>query len=315
MTRLVAFLAVALVLAGCGGANSAIRDEGVAAAGDKAVLSPATATDATTTPVQPVAPAPGVAFVYLLRYNQPEPTRRSVPNDMSIPESSIRELLAGPTLAEMTLHYSTAIPHGARLLDYAVTDRIAIIDVSALPQVQGENDSEALLALYQIVYTVTAAGGIDAVQVRVNGRPYGLSSVTGGSSALEPPLTRADLSFVVAAETLPGSTGCAVVKKGAPAYHGAPVLTLARPQDGESVGATLQIRGTLRSGGGPIVIRLLQDELEVTNRIIDEKCRGSFSATIPLPRTLLGTVDVVVIAPGTNGEPAASAQKRITVTG
>ena len=315
MKRLLVVLASVVVLAGCGGANSAVRDEGVAAAGDQAVVSPATATDATSAPVTPAAPAPGVAFVYLLRYNQPEPTRRSVAIGMSVSESGVRELLAGPSLAEMTLHYSTAIPEGARLLGYSVAGRVAIVDISALPEVQGESDSEALLALYQIVYTATASGGIDGVQLRVNGRPYGLNSVTGGSSALEAPLTRADLSFVVAAETLPGSTGCAVAKKGAPAYLGVPVLTLLRPQSEESVATTLQVRGTLESTGGPIVIRLLQDELEVTNRIIDEKCRGSFAATIPLPRTLLGAVDVVVIAPGTNGRPAVSIRQTITVTG
>lgn len=160
---------------------------------------------------------------------------------------------------------------------------------------------------------MTASGGVDAVQVRVAGRPYGLSSVTGGSSALEAPLTRADLSFVVAAETLPGSTGCAIVKQEAQPYEGGPVLTLERPKTGETVRGTLQVRGALQSNGGPIVIRLLQDELEVTNRIIDEQCRGSFAATIPLPRTLIGSVDVEVIAPGTNGEPAASIRETITV--
>lgn len=314
MTRVLALIVMAVTLVGCGGANSAVRDEG-AAAGDKAVVSPATATDPLPTPGAAAASVPGAGFVYLLRYNQPEPTRRSLPVDMSVPESSLRELLAGPSLAEMTLHYSTAIPNGARLLDYSVTDRVAIVDLSELPSVQQDSDSEALLALYQIVYTVTASGGIDAVQVRVGGRPYGLNSVTGGSSALEPPLTRADLSFVVAAETLPGSTGCAVANKSAPAYRGAPTVTLTRPLSGELVRATLQIRGTLESNGGPIVIRLLQDELEVTNRIIDERCRGSFSATIPLPRTLIGTFEVVVIAPGTNGKPAASARQSIMVAG
>ena len=221
MTRVLMVVAFALLLAGCGGANSAVRDEGLAA-GDRAVVSPATATEQTSTPATPAAPAPGVAFVYLLRFNQPEPTRRSVPVGMSVPESSMRELLSGPTLAEATLHYSTAIPESTRLLSYSRTGRLAIVDVSALPAVQGDNDSEALLALYQIVYTVTASGGIDAVQVRVGGRPYGLNSVTGGSSVLEPPLTRADLSFVVAAETLPGSTGCAVAKKDAPPYATSP---------------------------------------------------------------------------------------------
>jgi hypothetical protein len=59
----------------------------------------------------------------------------------------------------------------------------------------------------------------------------------------------------------------------------------------------------------------LQDELEVTNRIIDEQCRGSFAATIPLPRTLVGSVEVEVIAPGTDGEPATSMRQTITVEG
>ena len=314
MTRALAVFVFALLLVGCGGANSAVRDEGLAA-GDRAVVSPATGTEQTSTPVTPAAPAPGVAFVYLLRYNQPEPTRRSVPVGISVPESSMRELLAGPSQAEATLHYSTAILEDTRLLSYSRTGRVAIVDISALPAVQGDNDSEALLALYQIVFTVTASGGVDAVQVRVDGRPYGLNSVTGGSSALEPPLTRADLSFVVAAETLPGSTGCAVAKQDAQPYDGPPTLTLARPKSGETVRTTLQVRGALQSNGGPIVIRLLQDELEVTNRIIDEQCRGSFAATIPLPRTLIGSVDVEVIAPGTNGEPAASIRETITVEG
>ncbi len=314
MTRALAVLAFALLLVGCGGANSSVRDEGLAA-GDRAVVSPATITEQTSIPATPAAPAPGVAFIYLLRYNQPEPTRRSVPVGISVPESSMRELLAGPTLAETTLHYSTAIPEDTRLLSYSHIGRVAIVDISALPAVQGDNDSEALLALYQIVYTVTASGGVDLVQVRVAGRAYGLSSVTGGSSALEPPLTRADLSFVVAAETLPGSTGCAVAKPDAQPYAAAPMLTLARPKNGETVRGTLQVRGALQSNGGPIVIRLLQDELEVTNSIIDEQCRGSFAATIPLPRTLIGSVDVEVIAPGTNGEPAASIRETITVEG
>ena len=87
-----------------------------------------------------------------------------------------------------------------------------------------------------------------------------------------------------------------------------------RPSSGELVQETLQVRGTLQSNGGPIVIRLLQDELEVTNRIINERCRGNFALTIPLPRTLLGEVEVVVIAPGTNGEPAASTRQSITIT-
>ena len=89
MTRVLAVLIFGMLLVGCGGANSEVRDEGLAA-GDRAVVSPATATGQTSTPDTPAAPAPGVAFVYLLRYNQPEPTRRSATRCAPLPASRPR---------------------------------------------------------------------------------------------------------------------------------------------------------------------------------------------------------------------------------
>ncbi len=315
MSRLLLLLAAILVLAACGAADSSVRDEGPAAIGDKAVVSPAAAAGEDTAAAVPATPSPGVAFVYFLRYDQPEPTRRSISTDLTVPEGSLRALLDGPSLAEDVLHYSSAIPEDSRLLGYSVLNRTAIVDLSALPPTKTERQSEALLALYQIVYTVTASGAIEAVQVREDGRPYGLNAVAGGSSALEPPLTRADLSFVIDATTLPGSSGCAVAKEGAAAFEGAPSVTIARPAAGERVEGAIQLRGVVQSKGGPLVIRILQNENEVANRIIDERCSGSFAATIPVPRSLSGPVDVVVIAPGVEGQPAASAQQRVVIAG
>ncbi len=315
MRILLLMVIAGLLAAACGASNDGLRDEGFVAAGETAVVSPPDMTGdaaATTTPAA-LVPDPGVAFVYLLRYDQPEPTRRSIPVGMGIVESSIRDLLVGPSAAEGLLHYSTALLPDTRLLAFSIDNRTAIIDLSAMPSVG--KGSEALLALYQLVYTATASGGVDAVKVRVNGRAYGLGSVSGGSSALEQSLTRADLSFVIAVETLAGSSGCAVAKVGAAPFSGAPTVTLRRPFDGEVVENTILLRGSVQSRGGPLVIRILQDGLEVTNRIIDEKCRGNFSASIPVPRTLDGAVDVVVIAPGTDGAPAASAQVVVMIAG
>jgi hypothetical protein len=308
-------LGAVLVLAGCGAAGSTVRDEGPAAIGAKAVVSPAAAAGDETSAAVPGAPTPGAAFVYLLRYDQPEPTRRSIPSDLTVPEGSLRALLQGPSLAENVLHYSSAIPAGSRLLGYAVQNRTAIVDLSTLPRVAVGAQSEALLALYQVVYTVTASGAIDAVQVRENGRPYGLNALAGGSSVQEPPLTRADLSFVIDATTLPGSTGCAVAKDGAAPFNGSPSITILRPRGGARITTAIQVRGTVESAGGPLVIRLLQNQIEVANRIIDERCRGSFAATIPVPRTLTGSVDLVVIAPGVEGKPATQAETQITIVG
>ena len=315
MRHLLLIGVVALALAGCGASGGTVRDEGPAALGDKAAVSPAAAAGEDTTAVVPATPTPGAAFVYFLRYDQPEPTRRSISPKLTVPEGSLRALLAGPSLAENVLHYSTAVPAESRLLGYSVVNRTAIVDVSKLPAIGGASQTEALLALYQVVYTVTASGAIDAVQVRESGRPYGLNALAGGSSALEPPLTRSDLSFVVDATTVPGSTGCAVAKPGAAPFTGVPTVTITRPADGERVSGAIQLRGTVQGPGGPIVIRLLQNQLEVANRVIDDKCRGSFAATIPVPRTLTGAVDLVVIAPGTQGQPAAVAQSQIVIAG
>lgn len=306
--RLLLLAAFALVLAGCGSADTGLRDEGSAAAGDDAVVSPAeAAVDGGRKPEIP-APAPGVAIVYLLRYDDPEPTRRAVPTGMGVAEAGINALLDGPTTAERALHYASAIPADARLNGFSVRNRTAIVDISELPT----EGPDALLALYQIVYTVTAGGGVDAVQVRLDGRPYGLGSITGGSSALEPPLTRADLSFVVATDTRPGSSGCAVAKDDAGGV-GPPEVRLTSPGEGARVEDTLKIRGALSGPGGPIVIRILQDETEVANRIIEERCRGAFAATLPIPRTLQGPALLIVASPAEGDRPAAEIRRAITV--
>ena len=170
-------LGVVLVLAGCGSTGTTVRDEGPAALGDKAIVSPAAAVGEDTAAAVPAVPASGSGFVYLLRYDQPEPTRRSIPSDLTVPEGSLRALLEGPSLAERVLDYSSAIPEDSRLLGYSALNRTAIVDLTKLPPIAADAQSEALLALYQIVYTVTASDAIEAVQVRLNGRPYGLNAV------------------------------------------------------------------------------------------------------------------------------------------
>lgn len=315
MRRVLGAVCLALLLAGCGTVGSGVRDEGAAALGDKAAVSPAAAAGEDTSAAVPASSSPGTAFVYLLRYDQPEPTRRSVASDLPIPEESLRALLAGPTPAEVALHYDSAIPPATRLLAFSVVRRTAIVDVSQMPATAEGSETEALLALYQLVYTVTASGAIDAVQIRVAGRPFGLNALAGGSSALEPPLTRADLSFVIDATTLAGSTGCAVEKEGAKPFGGTPTVTIARPRADEPVTGSIQLRGTVDNAAGPLVIRILQDQLEVANRIIDEPCRGRFAATIPIPRTLAGPVTLVVISPADDERAGATAERSLLIAG
>ena len=73
MMRALGTACVALLLVGCGGTvGSGVRDEGAAALGDKAAVSPAAAAGEDTSAAVPASSSPGTAFVYLLRFDQPE---------------------------------------------------------------------------------------------------------------------------------------------------------------------------------------------------------------------------------------------------
>jgi hypothetical protein len=303
----------ALGVSACGGIDDSIRDEGAAGAGPAPMVSPATEPVATTDAGLAPTPAPGVAVVYFLRFDRPAPSRRSVPEGLTVAEAGVQGLLEGPTPAERLLDYATAIPAGATLLGYSEAGRVATIDVSELPQPSEDRDDEALLALYQLVYTATAGGTVDGVRVRVRGQPYGLGVITGGSSAGEPPVTRADLGFVASAETAIGSAGCTIADPDEPTPDEPETLVVTRPLDGAVARGAIRVRGRVQGEGGPIVIRVLRDGVEVAHRIVDERCRGPFAASLPVPRGLAGAVVVDVTVPDADGEPRLSAQRLIEV--
>lgn len=304
----------AVILAACGGIDQGVRDEGGIGAGDRPVVSPPAA--AGEAGARPQVPAPpGIALVYFLRYEQPTPTRRRVGEGLSELETALRDLVAGPTAAERSLRYRTAIPEETELLDVTVANRVAIVDLSAMPQSSDADGSEALLALYQVVFTATAPSGIEAVRVLVDGTPYGLGSVVGEADVQEAPLTRSDLAFVGTSGTLPGAAGCAIAGDDVEVPEGAvPEVRLSRPAEGGVVDRQLRVRGRILGRPGEIVIRVVQDELEVLNRVIDEACLGRFAATIPLPRGLEGEALVDVYVPDGDGAILTGVRRTIVVT-
>lgn len=308
-------MALGVVLAACGGVDQGVRDEGGIGAGERPVVSPPAA--AGEAGARPAVPAPpGVALVYFLRYEQPSPTRRRVGDGASELETALRDLVAGPTAAERSLRYRTAIPDETELLDVTVANRVAIVDLSAMPQPSSADGSEALLALYQVVFTATAPSGIEAVRVLVDGRPYGLGSIVGEANAQEAPLTRSDLAFVGTSSALPGAAGCAIAPADAEVDPEAvPELRLGAPAEGGVVERQVRVRGRILDRPGPIVIRVIQGELEVLSRVIDEACLGRFAATIPLPRGLEGEAVVDVYVPDEEGGVLAGVRRTIAVTG
>lgn len=308
-------LALIAALAGCGGIDQGVRDEGGIGAGDRPVVSPPAA--AGEVGARPEVPAPpGIALVYFLRYEQPSPTRRRVGDGLSELETALRDLVAGPTAAERSLRYRTAIPVGTTLLDVTVANRVAIVDLSAMPRPSDADGSEALLALYQVVFTATAPSGIEAVRVLVDGSPYGLGSIVGEDNPQEAPLTRSDLAFVGTSSTLPGAVGCSIAEPGAEFDPDVvPEVRLGAPAEGGVVERQLRVRGRIVGRPGSIVIRVIQDDLEVLSRVIDDDCLGRFAAAIPLPRGLEGEAVVDVYVPDDEGAVLAGVRRSIVVTG
>ncbi len=176
MRRLLVLLVVAFGVAGCG-AGEGIRDEG-----GQAVVSP----------IANVGVAKRTIFIYLLRYGQLVKVQRTVPGAQAPEREALLALLDGPTAREQDLHYTSAIPQGASLLDFSAPSGAAAVDLTAFSddglqilRTAATDDIEARprqLMLKQIVYTLTESPTIDNVEVRLNGEPVPLGNQFPGST-------------------------------------------------------------------------------------------------------------------------------------
>ena len=104
----------ALVVAGCDGGS---EEAGTTP------TPPTTSTNGTTTPAQ------SSVAVYFLRDGKVSPVRRTVAATPAVARAAMTALLQGPTEEESTDGLSSAIPVGTRLLDLAVADGIATVDL------------------------------------------------------------------------------------------------------------------------------------------------------------------------------------------
>ena len=102
--------------------------------------------------------------------------------------AAVRALLKGPTAAERAHGLGSAVPAGTRLLRLSVRSRVAVVDLSSR-FASGGGSASMFARLGQLVYTLTAVRGVDAVNLRIEGRPV---RVFGGEGlVLQQPLSRA----------------------------------------------------------------------------------------------------------------------------
>ncbi|MEW6152396.1 MAG: GerMN domain-containing protein [Actinomycetota bacterium] len=135
----------------------------------------------------PVARGPGrgTAQVYFVRGSRLEPVDREVA--LPLADGAIEALLARPTAAERDQGLRTAVTGTARLAG-TLAAGVPLVEVDeAFVQVEGE---EQVLALAQIVYTLTGLPGVSGVAFALDGRTV---EVPTGDGALRPgPLRRFD---------------------------------------------------------------------------------------------------------------------------
>lgn len=116
---------------------------------------------------------------------------REVIETKAVATAAMRALLAGPNVAERAAQppITTSVPTGTRLLDLAIRDGVATVNLSSTFETGGGSAS-MLGRLAQVVYTLTQFSTVDTVRFQIEGRSV---TVFGGEGVLlDHPVGRAD---------------------------------------------------------------------------------------------------------------------------
>ncbi len=121
---------------------------------------------------------------------------REVETTDTLPEAAMKELLAGPTEAELETWpaLGTEIPEGTRLLGLEIEDGVALVDLSEEFE-QGGGTASITARIAQVVYTLTEHEEIDAVEFYLEGERVEVFS--GEGLMLDEPQTREDYEELV----------------------------------------------------------------------------------------------------------------------
>lgn len=126
-------------------------------------------------PVSPPPDGPAVAL-YLVADHGIVAVDRVVPST-GAPDDVLSSLVAGPTAADAALGFRSSIPSGTRLLATSLRRGTVTVDLSnEFAAVGGE---EEILAVAQIVVTLTSQPGTDSVSFLLEGTPIAVPAPDG----------------------------------------------------------------------------------------------------------------------------------------
>lgn len=128
------------------------------------------------------------ATIFLVRGSRLEPVRRVV--QRSDGAELLRSLFGGPADAERRLGIRSAIPPGTTSARVTRSGSVAVVEVPE--QIGRAGTEDQVLAVAQIVFTLTATDGVRSVQLTRSGSPA--PARVGDGRLVTRPLTRADFS-------------------------------------------------------------------------------------------------------------------------
>ncbi|MCU1370963.1 MAG: hypothetical protein JWO77_2157 [Ilumatobacteraceae bacterium] len=142
--------------------------------------------DTTTTAVE----AGRTTSVYLLSEDRLVPVTRSVDDDAAL-DDLLTQVITGPTEVEQSLGITTAVPAGT-LASVDTSRGIAEVDLTS--SFGDIRSGEQILALGQIVYTLTGQPGIGGVRFTVEGKEVKVPLSEGSPN--DDPLSRDDFEAI-----------------------------------------------------------------------------------------------------------------------
>jgi hypothetical protein len=265
-----------LVAAGCDGSEEAVP--------------PAETTGPVETTPQPT-PETSTFAVYLLREGVIAPVRRTVASTPAVARAALEALMTGPTGTEEADGLVTAIPDGTTLLDVAVSDGVATVDLSGTFD-DGGGSASMLGRVAQVVATLTQFSTIERVAFRLDGEP--VETIGGEGVVVDPPIGRTAIEDQT------------------------PQILIESPLPGDTVTSPVRVRGTANVFEATVSFEVR----DTTGTVVHEGfttatsgtgTRGTFDTTLPLPG-LEGTMTIIAFeASAEDGRPLHVVDVQVTL--
>lgn len=249
--------AMALLLAGlasCGGKSQPAATSPTATASSSSSSSPSTSSSPSSSTTLQLS-------VYFISSGKIAAGHSTVPKTKAVATAAVRQLLDGPTDAESSAGFVSALPPGASVHSIRVAGGTAVVSLDAEVLQLGQTNPEAeAAALAQLTFTLTQFPTVTGVEFWSGDAR--IARVDGSSVDFTKPVTRADFESL------------------------APAILIESPCVGDSVGSPLVVSGTANTFEAAFNVELLDSggktlAKEAVTATAGSGTRGTFQASIP----------------------------------